>query len=220
MEFWDGTLSKATSLPSFTGRLGDPKIVDEHGNKISLETLLSQSIAKLEALQRYDGGWAYWEGSQETSPELTARILAVYPVLKRNNIPLILPFPNVLFLTSLPTTLKNKISPRRRGARKHIQADGRAGALLALSTLDPENTELASLQDFLLEPTHEKLLSISGKLALLQTLLIRKEENASIAERMDELLSHIEIDPRGSFLASENGWSPLGNSASLLTSSL
>lgn len=212
---------EATSLPSFTGRLGDPKIVDEHGNKISLETLLSQSIAKLEALQRYDGGWAYWEGSQETSPELTARILAVYPVLKRNNIPFDSAIPERAFsyLTSYYTQ-KQDLTETKGELENTFQADRRAGALLALSTLDPENTELASLQDFLLEPTHEKLLSISGKLALLQTLLIRKEENASIAERMDELLSHIEIDPRGSFLASENGWSPLGNSASLLTSSL
>lgn len=211
---------EATSLPGFNGHLAEPKIFDAQGNHISLPNALSESISKLEKLQRFDGGWAYWEGSRETSPDLTVRVLAIYPILKRNNISFESSVPERAFSFLTSYYLQKQDLVETKGELENsYQADQRAVALFALSAFNPELSDILPLQEFLLEKDHQKLLSTSGKLALLQALLLRDVNHSAISELTDGLLAQLEIDPRGSFLASEGGWSPAGNSAPFLTAS-
>jgi uncharacterized protein YfaS (alpha-2-macroglobulin family) len=198
------TYHHITQLPNISGKIPFPGLRDENDMIISYEEAVKEAVQKLLKNQRFDGGWGYWVGSQETSLPLTAYIFHVLDTASKYGESI---DPSLInggreFLEKYLTQKKDL--PRSMIEYPH-QANTRAYILFILSSQNPNGEALSKLTDFSVD--HQDKLSSLGEAYLLLHLQNTNTHKDIKKTLLTSLQSKLEVDSRGMFLSPEkDGW--------------
>lgn len=201
----DVVIKNAVSLPNLQDKFKLVTIKDENGKPISFDVMVSQSLQKLYAYQRPDGGFGYFPGSRESYPALTAYTLFGFYQLQKAGYSVdggAVSRASAFIEDYMKNKkdLKNPFTGKLR-EKDSIYANNRAYMLFVLEEVGRGDMGLSnSLYE------DRKLLGNGGRAYLAMTLhALSPQAGDKIAVLMQGLENQARIDARGTYVRNDSG---------------
>jgi uncharacterized protein YfaS (alpha-2-macroglobulin family) len=197
-------IMNSTTLPNLSDKLELDPIYDENGNEIEFDVMVSNSMQKLYANQRSDGGWGYWPNSRKSNLSLSAYVVFGLTQIQNADYSV----DSQILADGIDYVMGQMESNKDRMSTTGVLLDktsywanNRAFMLFALAESGEGDLGLSnSLYEDI------ELLSTPAKAYLAMTLMtLNGEANSKVEELIEDVENNLSIDSRGSYLPNDEG---------------
>lgn len=192
-------VKRAINVPGLEGKLKLAPIKDDKGKVVSFDSVVGKSLQRVYELQRSDGGWGYFPGSEFSYPYLTAYSTYALDQIKRGGYSVDegVVSRGVEYLRSYLRSNQD-LEPGQK--KNPTWAFNRSYILFAMAETGRGDIGLVnSLYD------DRKLLPNGGKVYLALSLKDLNGAATKIDTLIEELNNELRIDPRGTYLRNDQG---------------